>query len=182
MGAEGLIRKRITRTQTAFRTPWFELKARKVQGEKHPYYALTAPDYVSVVARDSQGRYILVRQFRPAPDRVTLELPSGTVDKGYSPAATARKELFEETGYRCSSLRKVGVLIPDTGRMMNRLWVYEALDCRPVPGAGPEAGIECVLANADQLRRLIRPGRFDHALNVAALALTGFGMVHRPKS
>lgn len=53
------------------------------------------------------GRIVLVRQYRPAIDTVLLELPAGKrdtlADGSREPSAvTARRELEEETGLRCS--------------------------------------------------------------------------------
>lgn len=54
------------------------------------------------------GRILLIRQFRPAIDRETLELPAGAKDSsGEDPAATAARELEEETGYRPSSTTRL---------------------------------------------------------------------------
>ena len=44
-------------------------------------------------------RYVLVRQYRPAADRVVLEFPAGLIDAGEPPETTALRELCEETGY-----------------------------------------------------------------------------------
>lgn len=48
----------------------------------------------------ADGRILMVRQYRPAIDRETLELPAGAVDVGDATTEdTARRELREETGY-----------------------------------------------------------------------------------
>ncbi|MGN0363035.1 MAG: NUDIX hydrolase [Bilifractor sp.] len=45
-------------------------------------------------------RILMVRQYRPAIDRETLELPAGAIDPDdISTEETARRELLEETGY-----------------------------------------------------------------------------------
>jgi len=45
------------------------------------------------------GRILMVRQFRPAIDRQTLELPAGAKDDSEATMMTAGRELQEETGY-----------------------------------------------------------------------------------
>jgi 8-oxo-dGTP pyrophosphatase MutT (NUDIX family) len=163
---------RTLREEAVFRTPWFTLMARWLKPEgSAPYYAIRTTDYVSVVARTSQGAYILVRQYRAAVGGLTLELPSGTVDPGMTPRRTAVQELLEETGYRPGRLLAAGSLRPDTGRMMNRLWVFYAENCERVAGARTEKGISTLLVPAARMDRLVRSGKFDHALNVAALAV-----------
>jgi ADP-ribose pyrophosphatase len=49
---------------------------------------------------------LLVRQFRYAASSNLLEIPAGTLEHGESPEVCARRELEEETGYRCNGLRK----------------------------------------------------------------------------
>ena len=49
------------------------------------------------------GRILMVRQYRPAIDRETLELPAGAIDpEDATTEETARRELREETGYTAS--------------------------------------------------------------------------------
>ena len=51
------------------------------------------------------NRLILVRQYRPPVNRLTIEFPAGLVNPGESPEETAVRELREETGYRGKVLR-----------------------------------------------------------------------------
>ena len=54
------------------------------------------------------GRILMIRQFRPAVDRETLELPAGVRNPEDSDtSATAKRELREETGYSCGRIRKL---------------------------------------------------------------------------
>ena len=161
----------INRRETVFSTRWFEVEARHKEGETEPYYSLKLPDYVAVVAYTAQGDVVLVRQYRPAIDAVTLELPSGLVDGADGPEATARRELAEETGYEAGELIHLGTLYPDVGRLQNRLHCYLAGDVRPIPNAKVESGIETVIMPAAELVRATRDGRFPHGLHLAALQL-----------
>ena len=42
---------------------------------------------------------ILVKQFRPPTNQFVFEFPAGLIDDGESPALSAERELYEETGY-----------------------------------------------------------------------------------
>ena len=46
----------------------------------------------------------MIRQYRHAAGRVLWELPAGLLEEGEDPAATARRELAEETGYSAAEL------------------------------------------------------------------------------
>lgn len=53
---------------------------------------------------DESQRVVLIRQFRLAARGTIWEIPAGTMEEGESPEASARRELEEETGYRCRAL------------------------------------------------------------------------------
>jgi ADP-ribose pyrophosphatase len=164
---------KIDRRDAAFATPYFTLVAKHLAGtpEGDPYYALELPDYVSVVAQTASGDIVLVRQYRPAVESVTLELPAGLVDAGRTPDETAVRELKEETGFVADRVTLVGCLKPDTGRLANRMWVYFASGVVRDVSSAPEAGMEVVVQTKAQLARALADGVFDHALHVAALLL-----------
>lgn len=63
---------------------------------------------VAVVALTEADSFVMVRQFRPGPGRVLLELPGGKVNEGEDLLTAAARELLEETGYRPAKLRLVG--------------------------------------------------------------------------
>lgn len=59
----------------------------------------------SVVAVTNEGKLLMVRQYRNALDRYTLEIPAGKLDYPGEPTIEcARRELEEETGFRCENL------------------------------------------------------------------------------
>lgn len=62
---------------------------------------------VAVIAITEDGRIIMVRQFRKPLDRPLVEIPAGKLEQGEDPEHTARRELEEETGYRCTQLQYV---------------------------------------------------------------------------
>ncbi|MBF0284274.1 MAG: NUDIX hydrolase [Magnetococcales bacterium] len=168
----------IRERRTVYETPWFRLIARDVEGfvSPEPYYALDLPDYAAMVAVTQEGKMLLVRQYRPAAERVTLELPSGIPDRGEQPVEAAVRELREETGYRPLLVEALGSLHTDTGRLSNRVWCFFALvEPDPHPPARPvdEPPIETLLVPWEEFYQKqfgIKDG-FDHAIHVAAVSL-----------
>ena len=84
-------------------SPWMQVIEREVEiapgAEPELYYAVGQQDYTAIVARTPGGQIPIVRQYRPALERFTWELPAGLVDEGEAPEVCCRRELLEETGF-----------------------------------------------------------------------------------
>lgn len=88
-------------------TPVFVAERLEVQtadGARAPRFIARHHGGVGVVAV-REGRVCLVRQYRCALGRVTLEIPAGRLEPGEEPRAAAARELAEETGLVASDLR-----------------------------------------------------------------------------
>ncbi len=160
--------------KVVYSTPYCNLVAKTVRGQEGatPYFAVELPDYISIVALTVQREVVLVKQFRPVSECVTLELPSGCLEPGELPLECARRELLEETGFRADELVELGWLLPDTGRLANRLGCYFAEDVTPAdPPVACEEGLEVVLCPLQELAEWILAGRMEHALHLAAMHL-----------
>ncbi|WP_339028248.1 NUDIX hydrolase [Bradyrhizobium symbiodeficiens] len=83
------------------------------------YYAIAEPGYVVVLAVTPDAHLLLVRQYRPAIERFSLELPAGMVDADEDPLETARRELLEETGYSVMSIERIGEAATCSSRISN---------------------------------------------------------------
>jgi ADP-ribose pyrophosphatase len=158
------------KVEVVFATPWFEVLGKTMQPGEAPYYSLRLPDYAAVVAFTQDQRVLLVRQYRPAVELYTLELPSGLVDAGETPAEAAGRELIEETGH-AGEIEVLGPLFSDAGRLGNRIWACCATGVRPVEGRSPEEGIELLAYSLPQLWRAVADGQFDSALHAAVLMI-----------
>ena len=159
------------KTEVEFATPWFQIVGKTMREGEAPYYSLQLPDYAAVVAITGRNEVLIVRQYRPAVEHETLELPSGLIDPGETPAEAARRELLEETGYEAGELEVFGAMEPDVGRLGNRIWSCLARNVQKVPGRTPEDGIEVLTWPVEELARATIDGRFNHALHVAVVMI-----------
>ena len=58
---------------------------------------------------------VLVKQFRYAYNKDTLEIPAGKLEKGEEVSLAGKRELEEETGYSCKDMRLINEIYPTTG-------------------------------------------------------------------
>lgn len=157
------------KTEVAFSTPWLDLLAKTMKPGEQPYYSLRLPDYTAIIALTDDRRVLAVRQYRPALERYTIELPSGLIDPGETAETAALRELREETGYQAAGLEPLGPLTTDTGRNSNRIWHFVARDVKKADGHVPEEGVEPLSYSIGELRKAILQGEFDHSLHIAGL-------------
>jgi 8-oxo-dGTP pyrophosphatase MutT (NUDIX family) len=160
--------------------PWFVQieKAIKFPGQSKNeiYYSIRPPDYVTALTRTEEGKFIVLRQYRPAVEDYTYELPSGHIDHGETPAQAMTRELKEETGCEVGDLTLLGRLIPDTGRLENRLWAFYAdkIKINYIPEPEENEGIEIHLVSNQELIGMINEGLLNHALDLSVIALAIF--------
>src|SRR5690242_18174962 len=81
--------------------------------------AVGQPDYLVALAVTPEDRVLLVRQFRPAIERFSLELPAGMLEEGESPDQAIARELLEETGYPAETVQQIGKSATSAGRISN---------------------------------------------------------------
>ena len=155
-----------------YSTSWFDVIAKKISVEEEPYYSLRLRDYVAIFAVTEEKEVVLVRQYRPAVEKYTIELPSGLAEESEPPEETARRELWEETGYRARQVDLVDCLYPDTGRLGNRVWYCYMPEVRLDREAFvPEEGVETILCGVHDLKELMLNGEFNHAIHVAVIGM-----------
>jgi 8-oxo-dGTP pyrophosphatase MutT (NUDIX family) len=140
-------------------------------GKRHSFFRIDSPDWVNVVPVTTSGEIVMVRQYRHGLRDVTLEIPGGLIDPGESPEQAAARELLEETGYRAGRLAALGSVSPNPALFGNRLFAFAAHACERVAPVANESTEETVveLLQPRELRRLLREGRIDHGLAMAAL-------------
>ena len=167
-----IVSRRTTRV-----SPWMEIIERAVEfapgAEQQLYHAVGQQNYLSIVARTPAGLLAIVRQFRPAVERFTWELPAGLVEKREPPEAACRRELLEETGLPAKSVHSLGTHAPCTARLSNRIHSFFVETGERATSWQPETGIDVKLVTPAELGGLIQSGEFVLQLHIGALLLAG---------
>lgn len=166
---------RIISRHTTTISPWMEIVAREVEfaeGEAPQlYHAVAQFDYLAIVALTPDGRFPLVRQYRPALETFTLELPAGLAEHGEDLAEGCRRELLEETGYPTRAIHHLATTSPCTGRLSNKIHSYFIQSGERVDHFTPEPGLSVELATPAELIAMIRSGEFIAQAHLGALLL-----------
>ena len=125
----------------------------------------------AVVPVTSAGKILMVRQYRNAIDRYTLEIPAGAFDtEKESGEECVTRELEEETGFQAG---KVEYLI--TTRSMvafsnEKVEIYVATQLVPFKQhLDEEESIELMEFTIDELKEMIFRGEIEDSKTVAAL-------------
>lgn len=119
---------------------------------------VTGPRVVCVLALTPDNDVLLVKQFRPGPEEVFLDLPGGAVDDNETPTAAAERELLEETGY-AGKLNFLGEGFGD-GYSTLRRFHYVATGCveKAAPKPDPQEFLEVVRLDLPAFRKHLRGG------------------------
>ena len=152
-----------------------------------PFYSYSRRDFVVVVASDTDGKYLCVRQFRQGIKCVTTEFPAGGIEptnggeyrakNGLSMSEealeAAKRELLEETGYVSDSWRHL-LTVPSHATIAdNYAHVFVAENCRK---SGEQKLDETEFLNvkkftASEIEEMISQGDFQQAIHIMAWLL-----------
>jgi ADP-ribose pyrophosphatase len=164
-----------------YKNPWCSFRVDDVElpsGARIEYGVLESGGFVAVVPVMRGGDVVLVRQWRQPLGAFTLELPSGGVDVGEAPELAARRELFEETGFRAEKLEYLISVHTSTGRSTEVCHLFRCEAVRDERGPHPEATefIQVVELPFEEVLRMVSDGEVTDSATVLGLLLAGGGL------
>jgi ADP-ribose pyrophosphatase len=90
------------KVKTVYKNKWLS-----VTNDKNFYTVDENTDQVTILPIIDRNKLLLVKQYRHAIKKYTLEFPSGGIDKNETPKSGAVRELFEETGITIINHKKL---------------------------------------------------------------------------
>ena len=125
----------------------------------------------AVVAVNEDGKLLMVRQYRNALDRFTLELPAGKLDEPGEPTLEcAKRELEEETGYQSDNIEYLLTVNTTVAFCNEKIDLYLARDLKKTQQhLDPEEEINVELWDIEDLKQLIYEGKMTDGKTVAGI-------------
>lgn len=162
-------------SERIFENPYFSLRADRLRlpdgAVKDPYYVIERDDAVFVFPLTKDGEVVLVRQYRPAIERMELCLPAGLVEESEKPVEAAKRELREETGHGGGEWEEVVSLASSPGLKNNWAHVFLARGVEEVSDLDPDEfeRLEVVNVPLEKLKELVYSGDIVSSSGVAAI-------------
>ena len=132
-------------------------------GGEHEVTIVRHRPSVVLIPFEDDGRVVLVRQYRPAIDRMTWEFPAGSLDEGESAEAAALRECEEEITRVPGRIERLGAWFPVPGYCDEEMIFFRVSDLRSPPPDSthrPDADedIEPRCVTIDEARSMVARG------------------------
>jgi 8-oxo-dGTP pyrophosphatase MutT (NUDIX family) len=148
-----------------YRDRWLALRSDTVELPNGrvltPFHVIEQPDWVTAIAITTDGRVVLVEEYRHGARQAVIELPSGIHEGPGEPVDQMKRELLEETGFASEDWHPLGAFFANAPRLSNRVHCFLALDVRKVTEPAPDDG-EIIVTHEVPLPRFLeelRDGR-----------------------
>jgi len=82
------------------------------------------PDCVCALALTSDGKTVLVRQYRAPAGKLLWELPAGKIDAGETPEQAVVRELAEECGLASGAMERLATFYTSPGICTERMHLF----------------------------------------------------------
>jgi len=139
---------------------------------------LNHPEAAAIIPFLSDEHLLMVRQFRYALGKETLEIPAGKMDQGEKPEECARRELLEETGFEAESMQPVLTYAPAIGYSNELIHIFSARQLSKARSEVDEREISSVeRVSLDRLRDMVKSGLIEDGKTL--LALSYMGLINR---
>ncbi len=158
-----------------FRRPWLTARRDTVQlpnGVVHDeYYVLEYPTWVNVIAITTDGRFVMVEQYRHGLQDIFTELVAGVAEKGETPLEAAKRELLEETGFGGGEWTLNTVLSANPGSQNNLTYSFIASGVEQIAGQHLDSteDVSVRILTREEVYRLLADDEMKQALMAAPL-------------
>lgn len=116
------------------------------------------------------GRLLMVRQYRNALDRYTLEIPAGGLNPNEPTIDAAARELEEETGYKCGKIEKLITIRTTVAFCNEKIDIYLATNLeRTCQHLDEDEYVNVELHTLEELEQMIYDGVIEDSKTIASI-------------
>jgi ADP-ribose pyrophosphatase len=162
-------------SKIVIKNPWWTYKLDEFQipnGIKGKYHYVHTNGASMIIPVSSDGKIILINQYRYLCDKESIELPCGGVKDGKSYEEMAHIELVEETGFLSNDLQYAAEFNPYNGvtNEICKVFIAKALiQSKSIPDSTEE--FEILYKTPDEVDELIRSNHIWDGMTIAAWGL-----------
>lgn len=138
----------------------------------------TDHDVVSIFGITADKKVILVKQFRPGPEKIFYEFPLGFIEKNEKPIEAAKREFLEETGYS-GNFKDTGVIEYISSYNKVGIYCFIAINCHKITNdliLDEGELIEVYLLPLPNIRKMLKTGQIRN-FGEGYLALDHLGLL-----
>lgn len=116
-------------------------------------------DIVICLPITSDGKFVLVEEYRPGPDAILFEIPGGNVDEGEDPISAVKREVLEETGYSGTVTHLATTYVSAYSTSKKHIFVMEDCCRSPLSSNDPSEPIRVHEIDLTQLKKVVESGK-----------------------
>ncbi len=154
-------------SEVVYKNPWILVREDKVirpGGKKGLFGVVDILPGASILPIDTDGNVLLVKEYKYAVERETVEVISGGIDKDEDPLEAAKRELLEEVGVEATEWIDLGYIDPFTTVVSspNHLFIARGLEqLKPHPDEGEV--IKRMRVPFSEALKMVNDGTITHA-------------------
>ncbi len=149
-----------------------DLKVSPRTGKQHDFYVIESVNWVNVIALTSEGKLVMIDQYRHGSNTIEMEIPGGMMDpEDASPLEAGLRELREETGYEGTQAEVIGQIFANPAIMNNTCYTVLVRGCEKKHEIALDQGEDLAtrLVDLEEIPDLVRGGKVGHSLVAVAL-------------
>lgn len=143
----------------------------EINGEKQVFFDFINHKGASaMIPVDGDGKILMVRQYRPAIDQETLEIPAGGLNPGEDNKTCAVRECEEETGYKPGETHHLIDVYTTVAFCNERIGIYYTKELTPTSqNLDDDEYVMIERYSLEELVQMILEGKITDAKTVAGI-------------
>jgi ADP-ribose pyrophosphatase len=168
---------RILEQNQEYSCPWFSVDKEKIQYPNkyiNDFYIFKRYNAFSCIFAHDDKNVILLKQWRPTIKKWLWELPMGGIDNKEKSLDAAKREFFEETGFKANKWQELGQFYVAPGYSQEIGYAWEATNLEEISGKpqdNPKEMIEVHKIAIMEFEKMIKRGEICDGPSLTTYAI-----------